>query len=185
MFGVMLGVALVTVLSNGLDLSAVSSTFQIMITGFLMILAVAINSWRQVVRTVPEPLLTLDGVSKRFGATRAVSAVSLALHPGKIHALVGENGAGKSTIVRIIAGAVSPDTGTIMIGGKAVAFRTPADALRAGIGTSYQDRALIPGMSVSDNALGRETRRFGLISGGCVKESRKEVSGRGWPGHRS
>ena len=114
---------------------------------------------------VSDANLSVKNVSKRFGSTQAVSDVSLELRAGEIRALVGENGAGKTTIVRMISGAIRPDSGAVFLGEERKDFHQPSDALRAGIATIYQDRALVPTMTVGDNiALGRETTRAGLLS---------------------
>jgi len=108
-------------------------------------------------------VLEVNGVSKRFGAVRALERTSLTLHEGEVVALLGDNGAGKSTLVKIISGAVHPDEGELRMGGKLVAFKEPADARTAGIETVYQDLALCPNLSVMHNLiLGSEpARRFG------------------------
>ena len=114
---------------------------------------------------VSDAILSVKNVSKRFGSTQAVSDVSLELRAGEIRALVGENGAGKSTIVRMISGATRPDSGAVYVGEERKDFHQPSDALRAGIATIYQDRALVPTMTVGDNiVLGRERTRAGLLS---------------------
>lgn len=99
------------------------------------------------------PLLSLRGVTRRFPGVLALDNVSLDLHAGEVLALVGENGAGKSTLVNLLAGALQPDAGTISLEGTPVRFATPADALRAGIGVVYQDRRLVPDLTVEENIL--------------------------------
>jgi rhamnose transport system ATP-binding protein len=103
------------------------------------------------------PLLVLHDVSKSFGAVRALQDVELALHAGEIHALVGENGAGKSTLVKILAGAVSADEGTVELDGTRLELRGPADARAAGIAVIYQEPTLFPDLSVAENIfIGRQ-----------------------------
>ena len=92
----------------------------------------------------PEPLLVLDHASKLFGVVRALGDGSLELYPGETHGLVGENGAGKSTIVKILAGVYQPDAGTIFIAGKPVVISGPAAARAAGIAVIYQEPSLFP-----------------------------------------
>ena len=113
----------------------------------------------------PEPLLELAGVTKAFGAVVALRDGTLALHPGSIHALVGENGAGKSTIVKIIAGLYHRDAGVIQLAGETVDFTTTAEAKAAGIAVIYQEPTLFPDLSVTENIfMGRQPRgRFGRI----------------------
>jgi rhamnose transport system ATP-binding protein len=96
-------------------------------------------------------LLQLTNVAKSFGAVRALKGVSFDLHPGEVHALLGENGAGKSTLIKIITGAHQPDSGTIEIDGREIPRLTPASAHAVGIAAIYQQPALFPDLSVSEN----------------------------------
>src|SRR5436190_15518995 len=103
------------------------------------------------------PLLQLADVTKSFGAVRALKGVSFDLHAGEVHALLGENGAGKSTLIKVITGAHRPDGGTISMDGKLVEHLNPASARAAGIAAIYQQPALFPDLSVTENiALGLE-----------------------------
>ena len=97
------------------------------------------------------PLLQLRGISKSFGASRALRDVSFELRAGEIHALLGENGAGKSTLIKIITGAHAPDGGTMEIEGQRVTHLTPAAAHRLGIACIYQQPALFPDLTVAEN----------------------------------
>jgi len=107
----------------------------------------------------PTAVLELRGVSKRFGAVVALHETSLTLNQGEVVALLGDNGAGKSTLVKIISGALHPDQGELLVDGKHVAFRSPADARTAGVETVYQDLALCPNLSVVHNLeLGNESK---------------------------
>ncbi len=106
------------------------------------------------------PALELREVSKRFGAVVAADRVSLAVLPGTIHAIVGENGAGKSTAMRIAYGLLAPDSGTVAIGGVPRRLAGPEDAIRLGIGMVHQHFLLIDAMSVAENVvLGAEPGR--------------------------
>jgi ribose transport system ATP-binding protein len=108
------------------------------------------------------PVLRALGVRKRFGGVVALDGADFSLEPGEVHALIGSNGCGKSTLCKIIAGAVAADGGTIELDGKAVAFANPRAAAAAGIGAFYQDLSLIGDMTVAENIyLGREPRRHG------------------------
>ncbi len=105
------------------------------------------------------PLLKLTGVSKSFGGVHALTEVSLDAAGGEVHAVVGENGAGKSTLMKIISGALHPDSGTIEFDGKRVVFRGPRDASRLGIAIVYQEPSFFNDLSVVENIyLGEELR---------------------------
>lgn len=107
-------------------------------------------------------LLEMKGMSKSFGAVRAVQNVDLVLHHREILGLVGDNAAGKSTLMKLLTGVHKPDTGSIYIDGKKVKIDTPLDARHLGIEMIYQDFSLAPNLNISDNIfLGREkTRSF-------------------------
>jgi ribose transport system ATP-binding protein len=109
-------------------------------------------------------LFTMAGVSKRYGGVNALDRAELAVARGRIHAILGENGAGKSTLIKIIAGVVSPDTGTMILDGQPIRFSGPAAAQRAGIVCVFQELSLLPDLSVADNiSIVAPPRRFGLI----------------------
>src|SRR5262245_52473070 len=93
----------------------------------------------------------MRGISKRFGATRALEDVSLDLHRGEVHALVGENGAGKSTLIKVMTGVHAPDAGEVLVDGEPVALRSAADAQRLGIAAVYQEPLIFPELSVAEN----------------------------------
>jgi len=102
-------------------------------------------------------LLEVRDVTKSFGAVAAVQGVSFPLYAGEAHALVGENGAGKSTIVKMLAGVYEPDTGSLRVNGADVVFHHPADAKAAGIAVIYQEPTLFPDLSVAENiAMGNQ-----------------------------
>ena len=111
-----------------------------------------------------EPLLTARGLVKRYGRVTALDSADFDLYPGEILAVIGDNGAGKSSLIKAISGAVSPDEGEIRLEGKVVQFRSPMEARDAGIETVYQNLALSPALSIADNMfLGREIRRPGIL----------------------
>ncbi len=111
------------------------------------------------------PIIEMDGISITFGAVRALSDVSLRLYPGEVHALMGENGAGKSTMIKALTGVYSIDSGTITVAGERHEFSSPAESQAAGISTVYQEVNLVPNLTVAENMmLGREPRRFGGIN---------------------
>jgi rhamnose transport system ATP-binding protein len=99
------------------------------------------------------PIIALRDASKSYGAVRAVRDAGIALHPGEVRALVGENGAGKSTIVRLLAGVTRPDAGTLLVDGEPADFHGPADARDAGIAVIYQEPTLFPDLSVAENVM--------------------------------
>ncbi len=99
------------------------------------------------------PLLSVDGLSKRFGSLQALQDVSLELRPGEIHCLLGENGAGKSTLCNMVFGVYAPDAGSMTFQGRPWQPRSPADALAQGIAMVHQHFSLVPDMSVVDNLL--------------------------------
>jgi ABC-type sugar transport system ATPase subunit len=108
--------------------------------------------------------LRATGIRKDYGHVRALDGVDFELRSREIHALVGDNGAGKSTLIKIFAGAVQPDAGTIEIDGRQVTFRSPHDAREAGIETVYQDLALADPLDAAENVfLGRELTYSGLL----------------------
>jgi rhamnose transport system ATP-binding protein len=99
-------------------------------------------------------------ITKSFGGIRALKGVSLQLFAGEVHALVGENGAGKSTLIKVLTGAIQPDSGEIWLSGERVENTTPAMTRALGISVVYQEPALFPDLTVAENlALGKETRR--------------------------
>jgi len=97
------------------------------------------------------PAVSARGVSKHFGATRALDAVDFDVLPGEVHALVGENGAGKSTLVRILSGVHPPDRGQIAVDSKPCRFHGPRDAIHAGIIAIPQELRLVPALSIAEN----------------------------------
>lgn len=110
------------------------------------------------------PLLAARGVSKAFFGNPVLRDVSIALQPGRVHALLGENGAGKSTLINLLSGALRPDSGTIELDGRAVARMTPALARRAGIAVVQQELSLTASLSIAENiGIGAYPKRFGLV----------------------
>lgn len=110
------------------------------------------------------PLLELRDIDKSYGAVRALAGVSFQVGVGEVLGLVGDNGAGKSTTAKIIAGAITPDSGDIIFDGASCHWHSPRDAQVAGIEMLYQDMGLAPHLSVAANIyLGRELRRSGLL----------------------
>jgi ABC-type sugar transport system ATPase subunit len=112
----------------------------------------------------PDPHVELAEISKSFGGVRVLTDISLTIMRGTVHGLVGENGAGKSSLSKIIAGLLTADGGQLTVNGDQVSFRSPREALSHGIATIAQELALVPGLSVAENVfLGSEPRRAGFI----------------------
>ncbi len=99
------------------------------------------------------PHLAVNGLAKSYDGNPAVRDISFAIEPGRVLALCGENGAGKSTLMKMLSGATTPDSGEILLDGTAVSIARPADALRLGIRTVYQELSLLPHLSVAENML--------------------------------
>lgn len=111
-----------------------------------------------------EPLLTTRNLVKRYGRVTALDHANFDLYPNEILAVIGDNGAGKSTLIKAICGAVTPDEGEIRMNGEVLHFKSPLDARKAGIETVYQNLALSPALSISDNMfMGREIRDSGIM----------------------
>ena len=107
-----------------------------------------------------EPLLSARNLVKRYGRVTAMDHADFDLYPGEILAVIGDNGAGKSSLIKALSGAVRPDEGEIRLNGKPISFDSPLDARKAGIETVYQTLALSPALSISDNMfMGREIVR--------------------------
>jgi fructose transport system ATP-binding protein len=111
-----------------------------------------------------EALLTTRNLVKRYGRVTALDHANFDLYPNEILAVIGDNGAGKSTLIKAICGAVTPDEGEIKMNGAMLHFKSPLDARKAGIETVYQNLALSPALSISDNMfMGREIRVPGFM----------------------
>jgi len=126
--------------------------------------------------SVAPPLLRLAGLRKSYGAVAALKGVDLAVEAGEVVAICGDNGAGKSTLIRIVSGADAPSTGALELDGKPVVFRSPREALVAGVATIYQELALAPRLPVWQNIfVGAElTRR--LLPGLAILDKREMMA---------
>ena len=124
----------------------------------------------------PQPLLQARGLVKRYGRVTALDHADFDLYPGEILAVIGDNGARKSSLIRALSGALVPNAGEISLDGRSVAFHSPLDAQAAGIETVYQTLALSPSLSIADNMfLGRELRRTGPLGTICRMLDRKAM----------
>lgn len=130
--------------------------------------------------SVSEPLLHMQGIHKYFAGVPALRDASLQLFAGEVHALIGQNGAGKSTMIKVVTGAYGldgpQDRGSIRFAGAPVRFQSPKQARESGISTIYQEINLVPFASVAENIfLGREPRRFGLIDWPRIHREAEQV----------
>jgi D-xylose transport system ATP-binding protein len=115
-------------------------------------------------RQIADPIVQMRGIAKRYGGVQALQHVDLDVYPGEIHALVGDNAAGKSTLIKILSGAVAKDEGSIAFEGRPVIIAQPRDAKHLGIETVYQDLALADNLDVPANVfLGRELTQGGVL----------------------
>ena len=109
-------------------------------------------------------VMKATGLVKRYGQVTALDGADFELRAGEILAVIGDNGAGKSSLIKALSGATIPDEGQILLDGQEVRFKSPIDARRAGIETVYQELAVAPAMNISENLfLGREIRRPGFL----------------------
>ena len=122
-------------------------------------------------------LLELQGITRRFPGVLALDGVDLAVSPGEIHALAGENGAGKSSLIKILCGADRPDAGSMRFGGAAYAPQTPLDAMRAGIRVVHQELHMLDELSVAENLLFESLprTRLGLVDKAAMQRRAKEL----------
>ncbi|MFI9817616.1 ATP-binding cassette domain-containing protein [Saccharothrix variisporea] len=134
------------------------------------------------------PVLEARGLVKRYGRVTALAGADLELLPGEILAVIGDNGAGKSSLIKALSGALVPDEGEILVDGQPVSFTNPIDARRAGIETVHQSLAVSPSLDIAANLfLGRERRRKGVLGSvfrmldrsGMREEARRQLDALG------
>ena len=124
----------------------------------------------------PTPIVSVRSVSKSFGPVKVVTDVSFDLHAGKVLVLLGENGAGKSTIIKMIAGVHEPDSGQILIDGTPVRIPNTRVAEALGVATIHQELNLVPSLSVAENVmLGRTPKRFGMVNRRALREQAQDA----------
>jgi len=110
------------------------------------------------------PILSGRNLVKRYGKVTALDDCDFDLYPGEILAVIGDNGAGKSSLIKAVSGAIKPDSGTVLLEGREVHFSSPIEARAAGIETVYQTLAMSPALSIADNMfMGRELRKPGVL----------------------
>jgi ABC-type branched-subunit amino acid transport system ATPase component len=193
-FGVFVGVFTIGVLAAGVVFAGVADFWQQVVQGSALLIALVadqITAHRRArrrtatelaehaVATAPEPervapsaphddvVIECRGLTKSYGSVTAVRDVSFAARAGEILCLVGDNGAGKSTVIKMLSGALEPDEGEILVRGRPVELSQPADAHALGIETAYQELALCPNLGVAENlTLGSEPTRtsWGILS---------------------
>ena len=111
-----------------------------------------------------QPVLEALGLVKTFGHVIGLAGVDLRLHAGEVLAIIGDNGAGKTTIIKCLSGAMTPDAGTMLVDGREMTFRSTQEAREAGIETVYQTLAVAPALDIASNLfLAREQRRSGPL----------------------
>jgi len=121
-----------------------------------------------------EPMFDLRGITKSYPGVVALDAVDFVVYPNEIIGLVGENGAGKSTLMKILIGLAQPDAGTLILRGRTVTLKDPADAMRNGIGMVFQDGSLVPNLSIMENLfLCHEIgfRKLGFLSRRAMRQT--------------
>src|SRR6478736_148497 len=122
------------------------------------------------------PRLAAKGLVKRYGHVQAIGGADFELLPGEVLAVVGDNGAGKSSLIKALIGAVQPDDGELFLDGEPVRFRTPAEARARGIETVYQDLAMAPSLDIATNMfMGREIRKAGILGAAFRMLDKKEM----------
>ena len=131
-----------------------------------------------------QPVLEARGLVKTFGHVIGLAGVDLQLYAGEVLAIIGDNGAGKSTIIKCLSGAMTPDAGTMLVDGREMTFRSTQEAREAGIETVYQTLAVAPALDIASNLfLAREQRRSGLLgsvlrmldTGGMRRQSKQYI----------
>jgi len=128
--------------------------------------------------TPSAPLLELSGITKRYPGVTALDAVDFTVQAGLVHAVVGENGAGKSTMLRLIAGATRPDAGVMRMDGRPLSLSSPREALQRGITVIYQELALVPSLGADANIyLGMEPARSGVLDRDAIREGAAKALG--------
>lgn len=202
--GTMFGVFIIGIIFTGLGMMPISPYFSYIVKGVLIVVAVYLDQYsakEKVERTKEQKQavkdtktadvhgankdirieetqeLELKGIVKKFPGVKALDGVSLKVKRGEVHALMGENGAGKSTLIKILSGVYKKDEGEILIDGKPVSIQSPMDSQRLGISVIYQEFALVPELSITQNIfLGKEISGAGpLVNRHAMAKKAKEL----------
>ena len=162
--GMLFGALIVGVFSLGLRLLGADAQWTYLLIGALIISAVCNRSMDQEGIGLMKPIVEGHNLVKRYGRVTALDHCDFELYPGEILAVIGDNGAGKSSLIKAISGAVIPDEGVVYLDGKKINFTSPIQAREAGIETVYQTLAMSPALSIVDNMfMGREIRKSGFM----------------------
>ncbi len=121
------------------------------------------------------PVLALRGVSKSFGMTQALTDMTVVLFPGEVHAIVGENGAGKSTMIKIMTGVHQPTTGSVEVDGLPTAFAGTRDARMAGVAAIYQEPMVFPDLDVAENIFISATDQGALVRKAAMRDKARAL----------
>lgn len=198
--GTMLGVLIIGTIFTGLGMMPISPYFSYVVKGFLIVASVYLDQYGGTIR-IRKPgtdrkkqpaaehgknkeidvstvqTLELRGIVKEFPGVKALDGVNLKIKRGTVHALMGENGAGKSTLIKILSGVYKKDGGEILMDGKPVTIHSPVDSQKLGISVIYQEFALVPELSITQNIfLGRELMGRGpLVKRRQMEKKAKEL----------
>src|SRR5262249_45770509 len=122
------------------------------------------------------PALELRALTKRFPGVMALDSASLTVQRGEIHAIIGQNGAGKSTMINVLSGMLQADAGEIVLDGTRVAITSTREAIARGVPTVYHELSLLPNLSIAENiALGREPRRHGFLDTAAMRATARKA----------
>lgn len=191
--GTMLGVVIIGTIFTGLGMMPISPYYSYVVKGLLIVVAVYMDQYSSKERvkgtakshvhfkndiSIKEAReLELRGIVKEFPGVKALDGVDLKVKKGTVHALMGENGAGKSTLIKILSGVYKKDGGEIYIDGKPVSIHSPMDSQKLGISVIYQEFALVPELSITQNIfLGKERKGIGpLVNRKEMDEKAREL----------
>jgi len=196
LIGTMLGVVIIGTIFTGLGMMPISPYYSYVVKGILIVVSVYLDQYsskeriktnkagehtneipKQKVDADKAQELELHNIVKEFPGVKALNKVSLKVKRGTVHALMGENGAGKSTLIKILSGVYQKDGGQILIDGNPVTINSPMDSQKIGISVIYQEFALVPELSITQNIfLGKEMKGAGLtVNQRTMQKTAKEL----------